>query len=688
MEFADIRFAPLIPLWAVLAMAGVAFLLTLLGLWRRAAGTLIRAGALAVAILALANPSWVLEEREPLPDVAVVAIDESASQKIGVRENRAEAAAAELERELARFRDLEVRTIRVPDDGGEAGTLLFEAIQKALSDVPARRHAGAILVTDGQVHDAPDGLAGSPTEAPVHVLLTGERGEGDRRLTVTSAPSYGIVGRQLSLELKVEDLGREGSVPVTVSIRKDDNPDPLLVRLPTGGDHTVPFTLDHGGPTVLEIAVEAGPAELTLKNNRAVVVVNGVRDRLRVLLVSGEPHIGERSWRNLLKADPSVDLVHFTILRPPEKQDGTPIRELSLIAFPIRELFELKLDEFDLIIFDRYRRRGVLPRAYLSNIVDYVTSGGAILEAAGPAFATQLSLYRTPLAEVLPGRPTGRVLEQPFRPELTALGHRHPVTGDLPGAGVEGEPSWGRWFRQIDAEATSGRTLMSGPDGRPLLIVDRVGEGRVAQLLSDHAWLWSRGYEGGGPQAEILRRVSHWLMKEPDLEEEVLRATVEGRRLTVQRRSLEPDPSPVTVTGPSGAVSTLTLEETGGGRAEGVITVDEPGLYRLDDGTRRAIAAVGSVNPKEYGDLRTSAAPLDPIREATGGGSYWLGEEGVPSVRRISAGRSSAGGSWMGLRANGDYIVTGLSQYPLLPPLALLLLVLCTQFLAWRREGK
>src|SRR5690606_9624395 len=267
--------------------------------------------------------------------------------------------------------------------------------------------------------------------------------------------------------------------------------------------------------------VETAPDELTSRNNRAVLMVNGVRDRLRVLLVSGEPHAGERTWRNILKSDPSVDLVHFTILRPPEKQDGTPIRELSLISFPTRELFQTKLDEFDLIIFDRYRRRGVLPDVYLQNVAEYVEEGGAVLAASGPAFATPLSLYRTPLGRILPGRPTGEVLVEGFKPQLTDEGRRHPVTADLSG-GQQEDPAWGRWFRLVGAEAERGSTVMQGPGGEPVLLLDRVGEGRVAQLLSDHAWLWTRGFEGGGPQAELLRRVAHWLMKEPDLEEEDL----------------------------------------------------------------------------------------------------------------------------------------------------------------------
>src|SRR5207302_1897653 len=222
-----------------------------------------------------------------------------------------------------------------------------------------------------------------------------------------------------------------------------------------------------------------------------------------------EPHAGERVWRNILKSDPSVDLVHFTILRPPEKQDGTPIRELSLIAFPIRELFDVKLDDFDLIIFDRYSRRGIIPQAYVENVVRYVRKGGAFLEAAGPSFGTPMSLYRTPLGEILPTEPTGNVYEDGFKPQLTEAGRRHPVTEDLSGAGKPGEtPSWVRWFRQVEARVHHGTTVMNGDHSAPLLVLDRVGKGLVAQLLSDQLWLWARGFEGGGPQAELLRRRS------------------------------------------------------------------------------------------------------------------------------------------------------------------------------------
>src|SRR5947207_2054107 len=312
-------------------------------------------------------------------------------------------------------------------------------------------------------------VAAQELGAPLHVLLSGHPDESDRRLVVAQASSFGLVGKELPLSIRVEDLPAppkdvqarpEGQARVTW--RKDGGA-PQSAMVPIGRDVPLSIPIDHGGPNLLELEVGPGPHQLTLANNRAAVVANGVRDRLRVLLVTGEPHAGERVWRNILKSDPSVDLVHFTILRPREKQEGTPIRELSLIAFPIRELFDVKLDDFDLIIFDRYSRRGIIPQAYIENVVRYVKKGGAFLEAAGPSFGTPMSLFRTPLGEILPTEPTGNVDEEGYKPQLSDHGRRHPVTEDLSGAGKPGEtPSWGRWFRQVEARVHRGTTVMNG----------------------------------------------------------------------------------------------------------------------------------------------------------------------------------------------------------------------------------
>ena len=693
----SVAFAPQLPWVVIAALAGLALALLVYGATRGAPGTAWRAFAFAIGLLALTEPSLVSEKRDMLTDVAAVVVDQSQSQRIGGRATASEQALTEIEERLGRLEGVEVRVVRASNrlasgDGDQRreGTLLLSALAEALADTPRERIAGAILITDGQVHDVPDQAAAASPGGPVHVLLTGRQGERDRRAIIEQAPSYGLVGKTLELRLRIEDAGvPRGSGERTAArftLRRDGGPATQHSAI-VGQTQRVPFTLDHGGQTVIEIEAAGGPQELTLQNNRAVISVNGVRDRLRVLLVSGKPHPGERTWRNLLKADPSVDLVHFTILRPPEKQDGTPVRELSLIAFPVRELFEVKLKEFDLIIFDHYRRRGVLPQIYLGNVVDYVHEGGAILEAAGPDFASSLSLYRTPLASLLPGEPTGEIYREGFRPTISALGRRHPVTADLPGAAAS-TPRWGRWFRMVDVVAHGGTSLMSGVDDKPLLIVDRAGEGRVAQLLSDHAWLWTRGFEGGGPQAELLRRLGHWLMKEPDLEEEQLTATANGQRLTIVRRSLEAGDRDITLTSPSETVRTVRLEDGADGRASATVEVDEVGLYRVTDGRRSGVAAVGSLNPVEYADVRATDELLGPVAEATGGALVWLARDGIPSIRHVRPRRETAGQGWIGLRRNGQYLVTGVNQLALLPPLLVLVLVLGGFALAWRREGR
>ena len=692
----SVLWSPLLPWPLIGVLAGAAFLLFALALWRRATGAVWRGLAAALVLLALANPSVVREEREPLSDIALVVVDESPSQEIGARETQSQAATRHLLLELDRLPDTEVRVIRAGRGAfgvDRQGTRLFSAVGEALSSVPRQRIGALFVISDGQVHDAPRSLAGFGLEAPLHLLQSGGDGEGDRRLEITKAPSFGIVGRELSLSFRVDDLGGPadggsgGSAVVT--LRQDGGP-PQQVTVPVGIERELLFELKHRGATPIELEVEAGPKELTLANNRAAVMVQGVRDRLRVLLVSGEPHAGERAWRNILKSDPSVDLVHFTILRPPEKQDGTPIRELSLIAFPTRELFEVKLHEFDLIIFDRYRRRGVLPSIYLDNIARYVENGGALLEAVGPTFATPLSLYRTPLGRVLPGEPTGHIFERGFRPAVTDLGERHPVTAELPGAprSEDREADWGRWFRHVDAEARDGVVVMRGVESRPLLILSRYGEGRVAQFLSDHMWLWARGFEGGGPQAELLRRIAHWLMKEPDLEEEDLRASVESGMLEIVRRSLQPELPEIEITLPSGKRERVSLEAGSAGRANASIPAEEAGLYRVSDGEQTALAAAGPPNPLEMADLRATAEVLAPLIEESGGGILRIASQPLPDLRKVKPGRDRHGRGWLGVESQGRYVVTGIAQTPLLPALLLLVLALGTLVMAWYREGR
>ncbi|TGD62416.1 hypothetical protein EYC08_16200 [Tabrizicola sp. WMC-M-20] len=678
-------FAPLIPwpmIWGAMAFAVV---LLALAVMRGLSGWGLRAVAAGLVLLALANPALQEEDRAPQSDIVIAVVDDSASQQLSDRPGQTARALAALEAEVAALENTELRVARVGDGPEDAGTLAMTALAEALAEEPRARVAGAVIISDGQVHDL-DIAPNLP--APLHLLLTGEPEDWDRRLIVKNAPAFAILGEEVMLTLRIED---QGAVPASVSPMAEltiavDADAPQTYSVPVGEDLELPVTLPHGGMNVLQFTVAAAEGELTDRNNAAVVQINGVRDRLRVLLVSGEPHAGERVWRNLLKSDASVDLVHFTILRPPEKQDGIPVSELSLIAFPTRELFVEKIEEFDLIVFDRYSMRGILPMSYMENIVNYVRGGGTVLVAAGPEYGAVDSLWRSPLAEILPADPTARVIEGGFQPALTDLGRRHPVTEGLEDLAPEG--GWGRWFRMVDVIPRAGQVVMEGPEGRPLLILNRVEEGRVAILASDHAWLWGRGYEGGGPQLELLRRLAHWMLKEPELEEETLNGTVSGQMLTVIRRSIEETPpGDVTITGPDGTETALTLDEVSPGRHEGVFEAPSVGLYRMEQGDLSRVVAIGPSSPREFVETIASGALLADAVAATNGGVLRL-SDGAPDVRTVRDGRPASGRGWIGITPRGAYVTQDVRVAALLPGWAWLMLVAGFAITAWLIEGR
>jgi hypothetical protein len=685
-----VSFSPLVPAYMVWTAAAVAFAIALLLVLGRSRGALARAVALALFVLALANPSVTREDREPLTSVAAVVVDKSPSQEFGDRTRQTEQVRATLAERLAHLPGVEVRFVEAGQADGETdGTRLFAAMSAALSDVPQDRVAGVIFITDGRVHDVPADAAALGFAAPVHALITGHSNERDRRVVLTAAPRFGIVGQTQTISFRIEDQGGGGGT-ARVTVRRDgETIENRNVRV--GADVSLNVQVPHAGPNIVEIEASPLENELTAINNRAVVSIDGVRDKLRVLLVSGEPHAGERTWRNLLKSDASVDLVHFTILRPPEKQDGTPINELSLIAFPTRELFQQKINDFQLIIFDRYARQGVLPVIYFDNIARYVRQGGAVLVAAGPDYASQTSIWRTPLDVILPAEPSGRTSDGPFRPRLTDLGKRHPVTRGLAGSN-EDPPHWSRWFRLVDTRAAKGTAVLQGPNEKPLLLLSREGEGRVALLLSDHIWLWARGYEGGGPQVDLLRRLSHWLMKEPDLEEEALRMTVRGRDLTIQRQTMSDMVDEVTLTAPSGKTRTLSLSATEPGVWRSTVEVSELGLWHATDGTLNALANVGPPNPREFTEVTSTSEVLAPLARSTGGDTVRVEDAGgavhIPRIVGVRSSDTFRGDDWLGLRIREATVVRGIGVLPVFAGLIGLLLLIGSLAATWMREGR
>ena len=593
-----------------------------------------------------------------------------------------------------------------PGETTTPGTQLFADLNKALADTPPDRLAGVILLTDGEVHDVPKQAAALGFDAPVHALLTGAPDEFDRRIQILKAPRYGIVGQSRDIEVAVRETGKESDAAesVTLKVRREGRPDE---RITTTIDRPVKIEMPfpHAGQNILEVELDTAPGELTPANNRAVIAAEGVRENLRVLLVSGEPHAGERTWRNLLKSDAAVDLVHFTILRPPEKHDGTPINQLSLIAFPTRELFSEKINDFDLIIFDRYQHRGLLQLPYYDNIARYVEDhGGALLVAAGDDYAGNMSLFRTPLSPVLPAIPTGRVLSEPFKAKLTADGRKHPVTEELPGAGTATTPpTWGRWFRQVEVQPETrtrphGRRRERAPphprpqgqgprraaDLRPGLAVGaRLRGRRPAQRSAAPAVALAD--EGAGPGGGAPHRLGQGA-------EAHARAPLHGgqgraghavgarrrdlrgdagagrrRHLALDRRREDPRP----LQGP---------DEVGHGRAHRGRARRHRRSHRDErgDGDRQEAAADHRCDRRRRvldqrlgGSRAQEPVPVD-----------------VPRVSMLSSAKVLAGSGWLGLKDREAYVTRGVKLTPMFTGFTALSALLLLIALAWWREGR
>lgn len=681
----SIAFDPLIGAMWIALLAGLMLALGAIGLVRRQRAGLYRAGFIALLALALANPQLVETQREDQRGVAIMVLDDSASQRVAGRLEDVAKAREMLEAATPPSAPLDWRVVSLSDtqNTGISGTPLIGALTQSLRDVPAGRRAGVVLITDGQVDDL-ERLKSLDIEAPVHAVITGSRAFQDRRLQVAQEPAFAEVGTAQSLTLKVEDIGFSGTEPAR--LRWQLNESKVETRLVTPGqDVTISFTPTHRGQNVLDIQVEERAGEVTTINNRATFAINGVRNRLRVVLVSGEPYQGERLWRSTLKSDPSVDLVHFTILRLPTSRDVTPVSELSLIPFPTQELFEKNLTKFDLVIFDRYSMRGVLQTRYLANLAAYVRQGGALLVAVGPEYGDKLSLYTTPLGDVLPVSPKGQIIDTPFRPAVTELGKKHPVTaGLLEANGAGQEQDWGPWFRLSGGAALSGQTVMTGPLDLPLLVLDRQGDGRVAMIMSDQSWVWGRGVSGGGPYNQFVRRLVHWLMREPDLEEEHLSARAQQGRLIIERRSLDSQAASVTIQGPDGGQQTVKLSQSSPGLWRASLPALQQGLYRVSDETGIALVAIGADNRQEITTLQPGDTALSA---AINGGIHWL-EEGPISLRLVGREARQAGRGWLGLHDKRDGAIQSITRRSILPGWAWLVLLSSSLLFAWWRESR
>ena len=695
------------PYFSPIALGGMGALYAafcLMG-WRRGMkGNLPRAFAGAVLIYGMSNHQQINEEREKLPTETLIVVDQSPSQSLGDRTKATADTHAALSKALAALPGVNVRVVNVGGDhqGVAAdGTHIFNSIDDALSDVPRNRLGGVFIATDGQVHDK---IADNYTlgdNVPVHALISGKASEYDRRVEIEEGPRFGLVSQKQNIKFRVI---HEGTMPnaaakVPVSILLDGKLTTTQMVTP-GQTATVSIDITHAGQNIVEIKAESASGEVTEVNNRIVTSVEGIHEKLKVLIISGSPNPNTRMWRSMLKSDPDVDSVHFMVQRLPEQLDDTPREEMSLMPFPMNEVFAENLGKFNLIVLDNYESRNLLSNDYLENIVKYVKGGGALLVASGPEYAGAESIFKTPLAAVLPAEPTGQVTERDFTPRISERGQRHPVMRGLDGANASGEskPTWGSWYRSVDVKTPAGDVVMEGADKKPLLILSHQEKGRVAMLNTDSTWRWERGYASKGPYASLLLQTSHWLMKNPALEEEALRVSQQKRDIVVEQQTMGDKSTPVTIRMPSGKTLTVTPEVSAPGLWQAKVPATEMGFYSVEQGgkyPRTAFVNVGPDNAREYAATISTPDILKPLVTRTGGlvarMTDTAGNLTTPKLQAVTVDKKDtklAGDDWMGVRMTDASILRSIDKKQVVDNRILALVLLLSMAAAYWRQAE
>lgn len=666
----DLAFSPLLPA-AALAVMALVMAAGLLALAARAPRLLPGRTLLAVLVLlALCNPVQRRELRESQRDTVLLLVDRSGSMRLPDRRDAANTVAQALQRERGDI-DLRVEPVGAAD---ATGTQIAAAAARAIGEIPPDRLAATLIVTDGQIRDNP-GILAMPAGRPLHLLLAGDPDITDRRLIVAKAPPYAVVGKPARIRVLVDD-GKANASIVRLDWQIDGVPQPTL-RVRARETVTFDVVPKRRGPLDVSIRAEPADSEATLVNNERLLHINAVREQLRVLLVSGAPYPGARVWRDTLKSDPAIDLVHFTILRLPTSFDPTPPEQMALIPFPVDELFGQELPSFDLIIFDRFGLSELLEDRYFNAIRQRVEAGGALLVVTGSEYVGSGGLAATPIARLLPAAAQATPRAGRFRPALTGDGRIHPVT-----AAFAADADWGDWGERVVFNQRVGRALLEG-EGAPLLVLAGAGRGRVGLLASTDIWWWARDVAGTGPQTELLRRVAHWLMQEPDLEERQLDVSARGRRIGIGVRGLDL-PGTARVTDPGGRTGDVRLVRTSEGRVAAGLSVARDGIFTVTAGSMRRQVQAGSV--AEFDTVRPRAAPLDDVARRSGGGVFRLAD-GLPAFRRVAPGDRTHGPGWAGL-VRGRGALTGIDQQPLLPPLAWALTIAAAAGFSWWRERR
>lgn len=686
----EFDFTPLISNVSIFALALLCLTFIIFFIVFRKKAMLPRVIALTALILTLLSTSILSTTTHKKDGIVLVVADQSYSNTIDGRTAQTQNALAQITQKLDKQSGIDYKVINAPDAQDKfSETNLFKAIDKELSNIPPKQRSGVVIISDGNIHDIPDLSTAQLREkyGPIHHIITGKANEKDRRLEIKKSPLYGLKGSEAQIDFVVYDTVTPSNTPVQVTITTP-NGEKEQISARIGKKESVYIPIEHAGVNPVEIYVEPLKDEISLANNRRAVLIQGVRDKLNVLLVSGAPHEGGRYWRSLLTSDAAIELIHFTILRDIDSRDNTPRNEMALIPFPHQQLFHKQLDNFDLIIFDRYRNQGILQDKTYKNIAEYVRGGGALLVASGPEYLSDKSVYRTPLKDILLASPDNDLYETAFKPQRTPRGKTHPITRAIADGQFDGE-NWANWLRQIKVNPGNEKILLSGHNEQPLLLIGEKDDGRVIQLTSDQIWLWAREYKQGGPYIDLMRKMIHWLLKEPSLEEGQIELSIQGETIRVKRYTA-PENETITYTAPSGEMKPLSLQKSPDGLYRGSIVADEQGLYSVQAGDNSAYIIYGAYDTIEQTKLIRAKDTTQNITRNTGGTYFEVDKSEGISTKMLppSFNKKYYGLNTIGFRESQYAETLKVNFAPLLPNWVYFLL--CGLFIlyAWHRESK
>ncbi len=652
----------------------------------------LRTLSFLVFLVFILNPQINKKNAEYHKDIVIVVSDMTQSIIETRKAKEVELISKDLSRQLKEIGNIEQINIKLENykkielsNAKEIETSLFREVNNVINNLNIERLSGIIIITDGQIHDFHN-YNKLLSKTPIHYILVGNKNEKDRILKTTNIPKYAVLGKKYEIFVNIKDNTEKKNLKTDFYLNEQLIDTKYLFP---NKNYEIPLPTLSIGKNILEIRTEETDIEISKLNNYQIHEINGIQDKLKVMLISGEPNMGLRNLRNILNSDPNIELLHFTILRPPTKRDLTPVKELSLIPFPTQELFDADISKFNLIIFDQYGLQGILPPKYLDNISKFVVSGGALLDIVGRKYLTKDSLINSPIKQILPTIPLKNISNKRFRPELTKVGKRHPITNKL--KNNYKEKSWGEWTNYTRSQLNSGKALLHY-ENDPLLALDNVGKGRVVQILSSDSWIWQKSLNDKGPLIELIRNIIQWLLKNPKLEENFINLNKDNNLIKIKLNSISSGDINAKIVTPSKEALKLKLIDKGNGIFEGEFKSLERGKFQITWKDKTKYFIINDMNNKEVEEITATDYKIKSYTEKnntfTKNFNIFWKDRSTPKILRIYNNKILGGKNWIGVVEKNVPKISENSKQKLLNWYIIFMLLIFLIFISWYKEGR